>query len=93
MWLAKTNHCISKFILKDNDLVVENNLQKKEVLQDRKGVGLQNIVSRYAILSPTKSVGRRNKEIIWNLPSNFNKTNQVYGNIKYIQRKHRLFKS
>ncbi|MDV6168056.1 histidine kinase [Flavobacterium sp. DG1-102-2] len=32
-------------------LVVGNNLQKKEVLQDRRGVGLQNIVSRYAILT------------------------------------------
>ncbi len=40
-----------KIYIKDNFLVVENNLQKKEVLQDRKGVGLQNIVSRYAILT------------------------------------------
>lgn len=36
---------------KDGYLIVENGLQKKEVLQDRKGVGLQNIVSRYAILT------------------------------------------
>jgi len=43
-----------KIYFKDNYLVVENNLQKKEVLQDRKGVGLQNIVSRYAILSERK---------------------------------------
>jgi two-component system, LytTR family, sensor kinase len=32
-------------------LVVSNNFQKKEVLQNRKGVGLQNIVNRYAILT------------------------------------------
>ncbi len=32
-------------------LVVENNFQKKEVLPGRKGVGLQNIVNRYAILT------------------------------------------
>ncbi|RZJ71209.1 2TM domain-containing protein [Flavobacterium sp.] len=32
-------------------LCIENELQKKEVLQDRKGVGLQNIVNRYAILT------------------------------------------
>lgn len=33
-------------------LIVENNLQKKETLnQQRKGVGLQNIVNRYAILT------------------------------------------
>ena len=35
-------------------LVVQNDLQKKEVLQDRKGVGLQNIVSRYAIITARK---------------------------------------
>jgi hypothetical protein len=40
-----------KIYVKDNYLVVENNLQKKEVMQDRRGVGIQNIVSRYAILS------------------------------------------
>ena len=33
---------------KDDYLVIENDYQKKEVLQDRKGVGLQNIVNRYA---------------------------------------------
>ena len=43
-----------KIYVKDNFLVVENNLQKKEVLQDRRGVGLQNIVSRYAILTKRK---------------------------------------
>lgn len=40
-----------KIFVKDNFLVVENNLQKKEVLQDRKGVGIQNIVDRYSILT------------------------------------------
>ncbi len=43
-----------KIYVKDNYLVVENNLQKKEVMQDRRGVGIQNIVSRYAILSKRK---------------------------------------
>lgn len=43
-----------KIFVKDNYLVVENNLQKKEVMQDRRGVGIQNIVSRYAILSKRK---------------------------------------
>ena len=51
-----------KIYIKDNFLVVENNLQKKEVLQDRKGVGLQNIVSRYAILSRRKVLIDENKE-------------------------------
>lgn len=40
-----------KIYMENNFLVVENNLQKKEVLTDRKGVGLQNIVNRYAILT------------------------------------------
>ncbi len=43
-----------KIYLEDNYLIVENNLQKKEVLQDRRGVGLQNIVDRYAIISERK---------------------------------------
>ena len=35
-------------------LIVENDLQKKEILQYRKGVGLQNIVDRYGILTNRK---------------------------------------
>ncbi|MGJ5641192.1 2TM domain-containing protein [Formosa sp. S-31] len=37
--------------IEDNYLVVKNNLQKKEVIKTRQGVGLQNIVNRYAILT------------------------------------------
>lgn len=40
-----------KIHIEANELIIENNKQIKEVLQDRKGVGLQNIVSRYAILT------------------------------------------
>jgi len=43
-----------KIYIQDNYLIVENNLQKKEVLQDRRGVGLQNIVNRYGLLSERK---------------------------------------
>lgn len=43
-----------KIYLEDNYLIVENNLQKKEVLQDRKGVGIQNIVNRYGLISERK---------------------------------------
>ncbi len=35
-------------------LAIENVFQKKDVLQDRQGVGLQNIVSRYAIITNRK---------------------------------------
>ncbi|AWM15234.1 histidine kinase [Flavobacterium sediminis] len=40
-----------RIYIDNNELIVENNKQKKEVLRDRKGVGLQNIVDRYAILT------------------------------------------
>ncbi len=43
-----------RIYITDNYLTVENNLQKKEVLQDRRGVGLQNIVNRYALISERK---------------------------------------
>ena len=35
----------------DGYLIVENNFQKKEVLGNRKGVGLQNIVNRYNVVT------------------------------------------
>jgi len=42
-------------IFVENDyLVIENELQKKEVIQDRQGVGLQNIISRYGIITKRK---------------------------------------
>ncbi|MCL9808463.1 2TM domain-containing protein [Flavobacterium sp. HXWNR70] len=43
-------------------LVITNNLQKKEVLQDRKGVGLQNIVNRYGILTKRKVLVEENEK-------------------------------
>ncbi len=45
-----------KIYIENGFLAIENNLQKKEVLQDRKGVGLQNIVDRYAIISKKKMI-------------------------------------
>jgi len=40
-----------KIYVANNYLVIQNDFQKKEVLQDRNGVGLQNIISRYAIVT------------------------------------------
>ena len=58
-----------RIFIESNTLCVENNLQKKEVLQDRKGVGLQNIVDRYAILSDRKvSVFENNETYLIKLP-------------------------
>ena len=51
-----------KITIKNNQLVVTNNLQKKEVLSDRKGVGLQNIVNRYAILTKRTVLVEENEQ-------------------------------
>lgn len=45
-----------KIVEQGGYLVVENNYQKKEILQDRQGVGLQNILSRYAIITAKQVV-------------------------------------
>ncbi|HEX9979280.1 MAG TPA: histidine kinase [Flavobacterium sp.] len=43
-----------RIYLDDNYLVIENDFMKKEVIQDRPGVGLQNIISRYALITRRK---------------------------------------
>jgi 2TM domain/Histidine kinase len=53
----------------NNLLVVTNNLQKKETVLDRKGVGLENIVNRYGILTNRKVLVEENeKEFKISLP-------------------------
>ena len=50
-------------IFVDGDyLAIQNVFQKKEVLQDRQGVGLQNIVDRYGIITNRKVLIEQNKE-------------------------------
>lgn len=51
-----------RIYVENNYLIVENNLQKKEVLQDRRGVGLQNIVNRYGLISERKVLIEETKE-------------------------------
>jgi hypothetical protein len=51
-----------KISIQNDQLIITNNLQKKEVLQDRKGVGLQNIVNRYAILTKRKVLVEENEK-------------------------------
>lgn len=46
-----------------NYLVIENNLQKKEVLQTRRGVGLQNIINRYHLVTNRKVIVEENQTI------------------------------
>lgn len=43
-----------RIFIENDYLVIQNDFQKKEVLQDRKGVGIQNIVNRYSIISDRK---------------------------------------
>ena len=88
-----------KIYIKDNFLVVENNLQRKEVLQDRKGVGLQNIVSRYAILSERKVLIDETKEtfavylpILTKQISIMETTNTFNENTSYLRAKERVEK-
>ncbi|MCI9844771.1 histidine kinase [Flavobacterium pectinovorum] len=50
-------------IFTDGDyLAIQNDFQKKEVLQDRQGVGLQNIVNRYAIITNRKVLIEQNEQ-------------------------------
>ena len=51
-----------KISIENGQLVVTNNLQKKEILSDRKGVGLQNIVNRYGILTKRKVLVEENEK-------------------------------
>lgn len=46
----------------NNYLSVQNNFQKKEVFQDRVGVGLQNIINRYDIITNKKVIVENNPD-------------------------------
>lgn len=50
-----------KIFEEGNNLVIENNLQKKEVLQNRRGVGLQNIINRYHLVTNRKVIVDENQ--------------------------------
>jgi 2TM domain/Histidine kinase len=45
-----------RIYLEANYLCIENDYQKKEVFQDRQGVGLQNIINRYGIITKRKLI-------------------------------------
>ncbi len=51
-----------RIIDKGDYLVIRNDFQKKEVLQDRQGVGLQNIINRYAIITNRKILIEQNEK-------------------------------
>jgi hypothetical protein len=51
-----------KIYIDQNYLAIQNQFQKKEVLQDRKGVGLQNIINRYGIITKRKVLIEQNQQ-------------------------------
>ncbi|MBG6111123.1 sensor histidine kinase YesM [Flavobacterium sp. CG_9.10] len=51
-----------RIFIEGDYLVVENDYQKKEVLQDRQGVGLQNIIDRYGIITNRKVLIDQNEK-------------------------------
>jgi hypothetical protein len=52
-----------KIFIQNNYLVIQNNFQKKEVLKERQGVGLQNIINRYGIITDRKVLIEQNEQI------------------------------
>ncbi len=51
-----------RIFIEGDCLVIQNDYQKKEVLQDRQGVGLQNIINRYGIITDRKVLIIQTKE-------------------------------
>ncbi|TDD98621.1 histidine kinase [Flavobacterium cellulosilyticum] len=51
-----------RIYIEGNYLVIQNDFQKKEILQDRKGVGLQNIIDRYGIITKRKVLIEQNDQ-------------------------------
>ena len=50
-----------KIFIEGDYLVIQNDYQKKEVLQERQGVGLQNIINRYGIITNRKVIIEQNE--------------------------------
>ncbi|WP_165784000.1 histidine kinase [Flavobacterium alvei] len=51
-----------RIFLEGDYLAIQNDYQKKEVLQDRQGVGLQNIINRYGIITNRKVLIEQNEQ-------------------------------
>lgn len=60
--VSETKPLRIRIYIKDGELVVENNHQKKEVLQARQGVGLKNIVDRYNLVTSRDVLIEENKQ-------------------------------
>ena len=67
--VSETKPLHIKIFIENEMLCIENNLQKKEVFGDRKGVGLQNIIDRYGIISKKKiKIEQTTNQFIVKLP-------------------------
>ncbi|CAN1524815.1 HATPase_YehU-like domain containing protein [Flavobacteriaceae bacterium] len=51
-----------RIYIESDYLVIQNDYQKKEVIQSRQGVGLQNIVDRYSIITKRKVLIEQNEK-------------------------------
>ncbi|RTY97229.1 histidine kinase, partial [Flavobacterium bomense] len=51
-----------RIFMEGDYLAIQNDYQKKEVLQDRQGVGLQNIINRYGIITNRKVLIEQNEQ-------------------------------
>lgn len=51
-----------RIFIEGDYLVIQNDYQKKEVLQERQGVGLQNIINRYGIITNRKVLIEQNEQ-------------------------------
>jgi hypothetical protein len=52
--ISEQKPLLIKIYIDNDDLVIQNNYQKKAELQDGQGVGIQNIISRYNIITDRK---------------------------------------
>jgi sensor histidine kinase YesM len=79
-------------------LAIQNDYQKKEVLQERKGVGLQNIINRYGIITNRKVLIEQNEQtftvkipvltkqiIVMDIATNFNENTAYYRAKKRVE--------
>lgn len=79
-------------------LAVQNDYQKKEVLQERQGVGLQNIINRYGIITKRKVLIAQNEKTftvkipiltkqitVMDTTANYNENNSYYKAKKRVE--------
>jgi sensor histidine kinase YesM len=86
-----------RIFMEDNYLVIQNDYQKKEVLQERKGVGLQNIINRYGIITNRKVLIEQNEQtftvkipVLTKQISIMETTSNHYENTAYYRAKKRV---